>query len=44
MPTKGTSDESRFVKAQEVIITAGMIKPEEKLTSFKDLYTNKYVK
>lgn len=44
MPTAGTSDEGRFVKAQEVMITAGMIKPEEKLASFKDLYTNKYVK
>jgi NitT/TauT family transport system substrate-binding protein len=44
MPTKGTSDENRFTKAQEVMVTAGMIKPEEKLKSFKDIYTNKYVK
>jgi NitT/TauT family transport system substrate-binding protein len=44
MPTKGTSDEERFAKAQEVMVTAGMIKADEKLKSFKDLYTNKYVK
>jgi ABC-type nitrate/sulfonate/bicarbonate transport system substrate-binding protein len=44
MPRKGESDEGRFAKAQEVMITAGMIKPEEKLASFKDIYTNKFIK
>jgi ABC-type nitrate/sulfonate/bicarbonate transport system substrate-binding protein len=44
MPLKGVSDEDRFIKAQEVMLTAGMIKAEEKLNSFRDLYTNKYVK
>ena len=44
MPRRGESDEGRFAKAQEVMITAGMIKPDEKLASFKDIYTNKYIK
>jgi ABC-type nitrate/sulfonate/bicarbonate transport system substrate-binding protein len=44
MPRRGESDDARFAKAQDVMVIAGMIKPEEKLASFKDIYTNKFVK
>jgi len=44
MPTKPLSSDDRFAKAQEVMVIAHMIKPEEKLKSFKDIYTNKFVK
>jgi ABC-type nitrate/sulfonate/bicarbonate transport system substrate-binding protein len=44
MPRRGQSDDARFAKAQDVMVTAGMIKPEEKLPSFKDIYTNKFIK
>jgi ABC-type nitrate/sulfonate/bicarbonate transport system substrate-binding protein len=44
MPRRGESDEARFTKAQDVMVIAGMIKAEEKLASFKDLYTNKFIK
>ena len=36
--------EEGWAKAQELALVAGMIKPEEKLSSFAELYTNKYAK
>ena len=44
MPRSGRTDDQRFVHAQDIMVTAGMIKAEEKLTSFKDIYTNKFIK
>jgi ABC-type nitrate/sulfonate/bicarbonate transport system substrate-binding protein len=44
IPRKGASDDDRFAKAQEVMVTAGMIKAEEKMKSFETIYTNKYIK
>jgi ABC-type nitrate/sulfonate/bicarbonate transport system substrate-binding protein len=43
-PRSGAMTDEGWAKAQELAIVAGMIKPEEKLASFKELYTNKYVK
>jgi ABC-type nitrate/sulfonate/bicarbonate transport system substrate-binding protein len=44
MPRRGESDDARFAKAQDVMVTAGMIKAEEKLSSFSGIYTNKFIK
>lgn len=44
MPRTPTSSDERFERAQEVMIIARMIKPEEKLKSFENIYTNKFVK
>jgi len=43
-PRSGTMTEEGWAKAQELALVAGMIKPEEKLSSFAELYTNKYAK
>jgi ABC-type nitrate/sulfonate/bicarbonate transport system substrate-binding protein len=36
--------EEGFMRAQTLMLEGGMIKPEEKLSSFKDIYTNAYVR
>jgi ABC-type nitrate/sulfonate/bicarbonate transport system substrate-binding protein len=33
-----------WAKAQDLMVAGGMIKASEKLTSFKDIYTNQYIK
>jgi hypothetical protein len=43
-PRSGRMDEAYWHKAQEVMLVGGMLKPEEKLASFADIYTNKFVK
>ena len=43
-PRAGRMDDQGWTKAQELMVIAGMIKPDEKLTSFKDIYTNDYIK
>ena len=42
--TGGRMDDEGWRKAQELMLIAGMIKPDEQLKSFKDIYTNKYIK
>jgi NitT/TauT family transport system substrate-binding protein len=42
-PKTPVMDDIGWVKSQELMEIAGMIKPEEKLKSFNELYTNKYV-
>jgi ABC-type nitrate/sulfonate/bicarbonate transport system substrate-binding protein len=36
-------EEAYFKHAQQLMLTGGMIKKDEMLTSFKDLFTNEYV-
>jgi ABC-type nitrate/sulfonate/bicarbonate transport system substrate-binding protein len=43
-PRAGRMDDAGWAKAQELMVIAGMIKAEEKLASFKDIYTNAYIK
>lgn len=43
-PRAGRMDDAGWAKAQELMVIAGMIKAEEKLASFKDIYTNQYIK
>jgi NitT/TauT family transport system substrate-binding protein len=43
-PRTGRMNDAGWANAQEIMIAGGMIKPEEKLSSFKDIYTNKFVK
>ena len=43
-PKTMRTDEKGLANAQELMIIGGMIKPEEKLASFKDIYTNRFVK
>jgi ABC-type nitrate/sulfonate/bicarbonate transport system substrate-binding protein len=43
-PRSGKMTDENWSKTQELALVAGMIKPEEKLASFKDIYTNAYVK
>jgi len=43
-PRSPASDDARFAKAQELMVIARMIKAEEKLSSFQNLYTNKFIK
>jgi hypothetical protein len=33
-----------IANAQELMVIGGMLKPEEKLASFAEIYTNKYAK
>jgi ABC-type nitrate/sulfonate/bicarbonate transport system substrate-binding protein len=42
-PRSPAQSEEGWVKSQELMEIAGMIKPEEKLKSFESLYTNRYV-
>jgi hypothetical protein len=42
-PRTPAQSEDGWVKSQELMEIAGMIKPDEKLKSFETLYTNKYV-
>ena len=37
-------EEAYFKNAQQIMLTGGMIKEDEALASFKELYTNEYVK
>jgi NitT/TauT family transport system substrate-binding protein len=43
-PRSGRMTEDGWAKAQELALVAGMIKPSEKLSSFKALYTNAYAR
>jgi len=43
-PRNGTMTDENWSTAQEMLVAGGMIKPEEKLKSFKELYTNQYAK
>jgi len=43
-PRTAKLDEEGWVKTQELGLIAGMIKPEEKLSSFKDLYLAEFAK
>jgi len=43
-PRAGRMTDEGWAKAQELMLIAGMIKPDEKLTAFKDIYTNEYIK
>jgi len=40
----GRMDEEGWRRAQELMLIAGMIKPDEQLKSFEAIYTNKYIK
>lgn len=42
-PTTMRIDERGLANAQELMLNGGMLKPDEKLTSFERIYTNKYV-
>ncbi|OFZ97936.1 MAG: hypothetical protein A3H35_04575 [Betaproteobacteria bacterium RIFCSPLOWO2_02_FULL_62_17] len=44
MPESPRMDDKRFGNAQEVMLQGGMLKAEEKLSSFAHIYTNKFVK
>jgi ABC-type nitrate/sulfonate/bicarbonate transport system substrate-binding protein len=43
-PRAGRMDDSGWAKAQELMLIAGMIRPDEKLSSFSEIYTNAYIK
>jgi ABC-type nitrate/sulfonate/bicarbonate transport system substrate-binding protein len=43
-PKDGRMTEEGWAKAQELMVAGGMIKAEEKLASFTDIYTNEYIK
>jgi hypothetical protein len=36
--------EKGLANAQQLMLVGGMLKPEEKLASFKDIYTDKFTK
>ena len=43
-PKSTRINEAVFPNSQEFMVAGGMLKAEEKLSSFKDIYTNKYAK
>jgi ABC-type nitrate/sulfonate/bicarbonate transport system substrate-binding protein len=43
-PKSGRMSDEVWAKAQEIMLLAGMIKEPEKLGSFKEIYTNKFLK
>jgi ABC-type nitrate/sulfonate/bicarbonate transport system substrate-binding protein len=43
-PSSTRINEAVFPNSQDFMIAGGMLKTEEKLTSFKDIYTNKFTR
>jgi hypothetical protein len=43
-PKDPRMSEEGWAKAQDLMLAGGMIKAEEKLASFKEIYTNDYIK
>ena len=41
-PRSAKITETSMANAQKLMLLGGMLKPDEKLSSFKDIYTDKY--